>query len=139
MTSVITIGIMATESGLQIGRRVIKAREARGWNQATLARKAKVSPSYVSRLEAGEYPSPSVAKMASIATALGLRVSELVDVPAAVPPDLLDQLRALVGTDDGLLREVFADLNARPPEERPGALRFVLEGLRLTRSVTRHN
>lgn len=130
---------VTSERAERIGKRVEKARKARGWNMATLARRAKVSASYISRLEGGTYPNPSLAKMSAIADVLGVRVSDLVDLPPATPDELIEQIRALIGADLELFQAIVADLMARSPEDRPGALRFVLQGLTLTRNAASRN
>lgn len=112
---------------------------ARGWSRSQLADRARVSPSYVGRIERGHYERPSIQKLTAPAAALGKRVSDFAEPPAAVPPDLVEQLREIAGTDEALLRDVFADLRARPPDERAAALRFVLQALALQRASARHN
>lgn len=58
-----------------IGPRVRALREARGWTQSDLARRAGVSHSYVNRLESGRYQRPSQEQLGKIVTALGVPLS----------------------------------------------------------------
>src|SRR5437660_11281279 len=60
--------------------------QERRWSQGKLAARAKVSESYISRLLAGDYQSPGVAKLNKIARALGVPVQELTgDTPSEQP------------------------------------------------------
>jgi transcriptional regulator with XRE-family HTH domain len=52
-------------------------REARGFNQVELAKKAKVTTAYVSQLEAGKKKNPSLDVLQKLAKALGVPVAEL--------------------------------------------------------------
>lgn len=70
----------AATLGARAGRRVHAARDARKWTQSDLARRADVSVSFINRLEAGKFKSPSVAHLEKIATTLGLRVTDLADI-----------------------------------------------------------
>lgn len=85
-----------------VADRIKAAREARGWTRAYLADTAGVSKSYVSRLEAGAYPRPSLDRISRIARALGMRVTDLTD---AGPPGGQAALRlalvAQLGIEDG--------------------------------------
>jgi transcriptional regulator with XRE-family HTH domain len=53
-----------------------RLREAKGWNQRELAKRAKVSPGYVGLMELGQR-SPSFAVLQWLAKALGVPVTEL--------------------------------------------------------------
>ena len=64
--------------GMQtIGTIVRRWREQRGWEQKELARRAGVSPSYVSRLEAGLMKEPGVEKLLVICRAFGRPIADL--------------------------------------------------------------
>jgi transcriptional regulator with XRE-family HTH domain len=52
-------------------------REARGMNQAELAKRARLSQGYVSKLEAGAQRNPSIAVLKRLAKALGVPVGKL--------------------------------------------------------------
>jgi transcriptional regulator with XRE-family HTH domain len=60
-------------------------RESHGWDQSTLARRAGVSPSYVSRLEAGKHVKPGAGKLRLIAEALGETLESLTGEPSGAP------------------------------------------------------
>lgn len=86
-----------------LGKRITNAREARGWSRSDLARHAAVDPSYVTRIEEARYKRPSVDKVAQLAAALGIRLTELTDpVPASADGNWKVDLAALF-----------------PPEEAP--------------------
>ncbi len=106
------MGTMDAEVVL-LGKRIAAARETRGWSRSDLARKAGVDPSYVTRIEQAHYKRPSVDKVAAIARALGIAVTELTDPP----PNLVDA--ALRGEVETLFR----------PDEAP-LIAAVAKGLR---------
>jgi transcriptional regulator with XRE-family HTH domain len=58
--------------------RLRRLREAKGWTQVELAKKARVTQAFISQLEAGTKPTPSVVHILRIAKALGVTVEELV-------------------------------------------------------------
>lgn len=49
-----------------------------------------------------------------------------------LPDDIREQVMELVGTDEGLVRALLADLVRRPDENRRAALRFLAAGLQLS-------
>ena len=53
------------------------AREAKGWTQDELARKAKLTKPYISQLENGVRKNPSLPALQRLAKALGVPVAEL--------------------------------------------------------------
>jgi transcriptional regulator with XRE-family HTH domain len=59
--------------------RLRRLREAKGWTQIDLARKARVTQPLISQLEAGTKPTPSVVHILRIARALGVTVEELLE------------------------------------------------------------
>jgi len=59
--------------------RLRQLREAKGWTQVDLAKKARVTQALISQLEAGKKASPSVVPLLRIAKALGATVEELVE------------------------------------------------------------
>ncbi len=64
----------------RIGWQIKRLREARGWSQSALARKAKLSsPAHVSLLESGGRRDPSASTLRRLAKALGVTVGRLVD------------------------------------------------------------
>lgn len=52
-------------------------RERREWTQETLAKRSRVTRSYIAVLEAGHKKNPSVAILKKLAKALGVPVTEL--------------------------------------------------------------
>src|SRR5262249_20385018 len=60
-----------------VGRRMAAARKARGWTQLAFALEADVSPSTVTRWEAGHLP--PVRELRRVADVLGLPPAELVE------------------------------------------------------------
>ena len=61
-----------------IGRRIKRLREARGWTQTALAKKARLSsPAHVSLLESGARREPSASTLRRLAKALGVDVATL--------------------------------------------------------------
>jgi transcriptional regulator with XRE-family HTH domain len=56
---------------------VKRVREKRGMTQAELAKKARLTQGYVSKLEAGAQRNPSGAVLKRLAKALGVPVTEL--------------------------------------------------------------
>jgi transcriptional regulator with XRE-family HTH domain len=59
--------------------RLRRLREAKGWTQAELAKKAHVTQAFISQLEAGAKATPSVVHILRIAKALGVTVEALVE------------------------------------------------------------
>lgn len=79
--------------------RLREARRSRGLTQADLAARAKVTPSYVGRLEAAAV-APGIDLLDRLARALGVVAADL--LPSGDPPDpaglLREQAQALFGT-----------------------------------------
>lgn len=59
-----------------LGKAIAERRQAKGWDQAALAKEVDVDPSTVSRIEAGR-SEPSLGTLRRLASALGARVEEL--------------------------------------------------------------
>lgn len=57
--------------------RLRRFRQAKGWTQVELAKKARVTQALVSQLESGKKGSPSVVPLLRIAKALGVTLEEL--------------------------------------------------------------
>lgn len=74
---------------MSFGQIVTSVRKARGINQITLARKARITPSYLSRLENDDRPPPSRDVVQALAAALELSPDEkdLLLVEAGYPPE----------------------------------------------------
>jgi transcriptional regulator with XRE-family HTH domain len=61
----------------RIGRVLKTMREAKGFTQLKLAKRAKVTNVYLSQLEQGKKKNPSLAVLTRIARALGVPVTQL--------------------------------------------------------------
>jgi transcriptional regulator with XRE-family HTH domain len=64
---------------MSLGRTVNRMRAARGMKQADLAKRARLSQGYVSKLEVGAQRNPSVAVIRRLAKALGVPVTKLLE------------------------------------------------------------
>ena len=62
----------------QMGAKIRKLREAAGMTQADLAKRARLTRVYVTRLEGGRQD-PSLSTINALAGALGVRVTELLE------------------------------------------------------------
>jgi transcriptional regulator with XRE-family HTH domain len=62
----------------QVGMRIRKLRTAKGLSQAKLAKKARLTRVYVTRLEAGQQD-PSLSTINALAKALGVPVRKLLE------------------------------------------------------------
>ncbi len=99
--------LLATVIGPQeIGKRIKRARERRGWTQLQLAMEANVSPSSVARWESGKLP--PVRELTRIAGVLGVDTSELVEEPAADESDV-----SLLRSEVSELRQMLEELLRR--------------------------
>ena len=81
-----------------IDARVLRMRrEAKGWDQLTLARKAGVNPSVISRLESGMQTDLKASVLVALAQALEISISALLatNIPD-VMPDYLTELGAIL-------------------------------------------
>lgn len=73
------------EVSMNLGRAIRFYREKQGLSLAQLANKAKISSSYLNRLELGERLAPSLPVIGNIANALGIPVEHLIVM--AIPTD----------------------------------------------------
>lgn len=78
---------MTLLDGADIGARVRAARKERDWSLRLLAQRAGVSFAYISHLEKGRYPRPSVEKLEQIAKAFEIGLEELLGVTRDGEPD----------------------------------------------------
>ena len=62
----------------QLGMKLKQVREARGMKQDAVAKKARITREYLSRLEAGRYD-PTVGVLQRLAKALKVKVTELLE------------------------------------------------------------
>ncbi len=106
-----------------LGQRVKRIREARGIEPGQLAAYAKVSASWVSRLEADEVPNPSGTMLAKIARVLRVSVDTLLHGETPAPPLMPEEL----------LRQLEASLTRTPilvpVTEHPASAGFGVEGV----------
>jgi len=86
-----------------LGLKIRKLREAKGQTQNALAASADVSPKHLGELERGR-GNPSLKSLQSLATALGLSLSELFDM------ELEEK------SDDTLRMEIINRLHTAKPE-----------------------
>jgi transcriptional regulator with XRE-family HTH domain len=62
-----------------IGKAIKELREARGWTQQQLAKRARLTQGYVAKLESSDYaPDPALSVVLKLADALGVEIEELV-------------------------------------------------------------
>lgn len=111
--------LVASLEPREIGRRIARARDRKGWTQLAFALEADVSPSTVQRWESGKLP--PVRELIRVAELLGVAADELVE-PDPMPSgaDDVAELRAEV---ERLLREVQQErLENRERLERIEAL-----------------
>ena len=62
----------------RLGATIKRLRDEKGWDQKTLARRAKVSQPYLSQLESATKKTPALAVVQRIAKALGVSLDDLV-------------------------------------------------------------
>jgi len=72
-----------------VARNVRRFRQTRDWSLAELAERAGMAPSYISNLENGKVPNPSLDALGAIATALGSSLRELL-ISDGDSPNLAD-------------------------------------------------
>jgi transcriptional regulator with XRE-family HTH domain len=64
-------------SAAEIGRRILAARDALRLSQQDFAERAGLSRAYISRLERGLIPNPTITDLGKVAEAAGVSVAEL--------------------------------------------------------------
>ncbi len=69
----------------QVCNNIVKYRNSMGISQKLLAKKSKINPDYISRLESGALNNPTVKTLDKIASALKIRVEELLIGPEDAP------------------------------------------------------
>ena len=112
-----------------IDARVLRMqREAKGWDQRTLARKAGINPSVVSRLERGLQTDLKASVLVALAQALEIPVDTLIPSQSLLLiPDYLTNLAAVLAEIDRLpevyQRQIaallYGYLSALPPRDTP--------------------
>lgn len=100
----------------EIGRRIAQARDRKGWTQLAFALEADVSPSTVTRWEAGKLP--PIRELMRIAELLGVNPEQLVE-PEPKAASQADELR-LLRTEIQELREILERVERQlPPGDAP--------------------
>lgn len=90
----------------RFGRRVRTLRAEQGWGLRKFAKAVGVSPTYLSKIERGEFPPPAEDKVVAIADALGQDRDELLALAGRVASDLADVIRARPRELSALLRAI---------------------------------
>ncbi len=74
-----------SQFGIQLGKAVKSLRENRNLSQEELRELAGLSSGYISRLEAGDYSSPSISHVFKLAGALGMNLRDLLEYANLIP------------------------------------------------------
>jgi len=77
----------------KFGRRVRALRAEQGWGLRKFAKAVGVSPTYLSKIERGEFPPPAEDKVVAIADALGQDRDELLAMAGRIASDLAAVIR----------------------------------------------
>lgn len=106
----------------EIGRRIARARDRKGWTQLAFALEANVSPSTIQRWEAGKLP--PVRELSRIADLLGIETSELVepDEEATGQSEKIARLEAELSATRATLARIEQKLDEALPS-RPRRVR----------------
>jgi transcriptional regulator with XRE-family HTH domain len=104
--------------GTEIGLRVRKARISIGLSLTSLAKHAGMSLAYVSLLEAGKIPAPTVRRLSRIASVLKTPLESIITESEFSPAQRLEQ-----HTD------IVKELISIAPESEPEIVRTFVEGL----------
>jgi transcriptional regulator with XRE-family HTH domain len=116
---------------MALAERISRERTRRGWSKADLARKARIDPSYVTRIEAAQFNHPSIDKVRAIAEALRIDLSALTDPPPTETPDDQALLRKLIERRVGdrasaeLVQMLLDRIHGRPPADQQTVIRLV--------------
>ena len=130
---------------MALAQRISHERLRRGWSRATLARKAGIDPSYVTRVEQAKFSAPSVEKIRAISAALGLPVDALTDppLPSTSADDAL--LRKLLEKKAGnrpnaeMIQQLIDQTAGKAPVD-PETMATILDVFgTLTRSLPKHH
>lgn len=133
LTLVTIIDTVEPESVL-LGKRITAVRQQRGWSRSDLARKAGVDPSYITRIEEGDYKRPSIDRVKALADALRVPMSALTEPPPDPDDDAL--LRRLIekriGSDNAPIVELLIEqLRDRPAIDQRAMLGVILASVQL--------
>ncbi|MBA3825915.1 MAG: helix-turn-helix transcriptional regulator [Ktedonobacterales bacterium] len=105
------------------GKMLRKRREAKGWDQLTLAQLAHIHPSVISRLERGLQTDLKVSVLIAIANALGVAVDSL------LPADLSHEQRGPLSPEVETILAEIAQLSMEQQRHVAAILRGYLSGL----------
>lgn len=86
----------AHNNGLAIGKRVRRLRKHQGISQRMLSDRADISDSYISQLESGKIPNPTITQLRKVANGLKVTLEEITG------GELLDD--AVIGKTDAELK-----------------------------------
>ncbi len=94
--------------GTKLGEAVRKLRERNKMNQEELREKADLGTGYISRLEAGEYESPSISQIFQIAKAFDMSLRDLLEYARLIPKESTFEacLRG-EGHSEGQIKEII--------------------------------
>jgi transcriptional regulator with XRE-family HTH domain len=95
---------------MTIGKRIRTLREKQGMSQAELGRRTGIKREYLSKLESGALPNPTLSTMQKFADGLGVKVKDLVDDDECNQTGAL--LAKIVSTENQRLEAVGALENA---------------------------
>jgi transcriptional regulator with XRE-family HTH domain len=101
----------------EIGRRIKKAREQRGWTQLDFANEANVSPSSVQRWESGRLP--PVRELIRLAGVLKVSTDQLVEPGLNEEDRPLAEIRRELAAEVARLARLNEQLEARLAETAP--------------------
>lgn len=110
-------------SASEIGRRVLQARDATGLSQGQFAKAAHLSRAYISRLERGLVPNPTITDLAAVAGAARIPITTLVS-----PPSQEREIRITECAD------ILSQLDGEPPEVADTILRWLRESIGIARA-----
>lgn len=105
--------------------RLLKRRVAMGMDQEQVADRSKRSRAYISRLERGIVPNPTLLDLEAVALALEMSVAELLRPPTTDPDigALRPTVEAIFGPDDGeLVSDAMVALARGDAQQRRDAL-----------------
>ncbi len=114
----------------ELGKRLARARQDRGWTQERLAEAVGLEPVSLSRLETGDR-ALSISTLAAVAGALGIGLGDLLDVERELPavehaPEAAEALRLLDRLDPDrrdlvvrLMRELATPTPTTAAQEPP--------------------
>lgn len=91
-------------SNNDFGKTITKLREAKGYSQRQLATILNVTPTYLSKIERGEFPPPSEKVIKNMAKELNYNSDDLLAYAKKIDSDLLEIITSSPQKYAGLLR-----------------------------------